>query len=61
MIFLNADEDHRLLAAAPAVAVRVLRDVTHQRVDRLDANRPEFVALTVEQVKCLVRAKFNLH
>ena len=61
MIFLNTDEDHRLLPAAPAVAVSVLRDVTHQRLDGLDADRPEFVTLTVEQVERLIRPKFNLH
>ncbi len=60
MIFLDTDEDHRLLAAAPAVAVRVLGDVADQRIDRLDADGPEFVTFAVEQVKRLIGSKFNL-
>ncbi len=60
MLLLYADQDHGLLAAAAAMAVGVLCDVTHEGLHRLDADRAELVPLPVQQVERLVRTEFDL-
>ena len=60
MLLRDADEDHRLLAAAAAVAVGVLGHVHHEGLDVLDADRSKLVALPVEQVESLIGPEFDL-
>ena len=60
MIFLNSDQDHGLLAAAPSMTVGVLGDVDNEGLEGLDVHRPELVPLAVQQVERLVRAEFDL-
>lgn len=47
VLLLDADQDHGLLAAAAAMTVGVLCDVTHEGLHRLDADRAELVPLPV--------------
>ena len=60
MIFLNSDQNHGLLAAAPSMTVGVLGDVDNEGLEGLDVHSPELVPLAVQQVEGLVRAEFDL-